>query len=139
MQNYIQDLACLILQSSSNNKHIRIDVQAENLDLDIDTATPLGLIINELITNSCKHAFHGDGDKGLIIVIKKQLDEFVLNYSETGVIQASSSNPDSNKGLGMILIKNLVKQLHGRMEINYSGGVKYSIWFSDKVKRKTIE
>lgn len=139
MSQYISELANLILKSADLSDKVKLKIQANDILLDIDTTTPLGLIINELITNSCKYAFKGEGQWELHIELARHNDEYLMGYSEFGIQNKNELKPENKKGLGMMLIKNLVKQLHGNTETTYSDGSKVKIWFSDKVKRKKVE
>jgi two-component sensor histidine kinase len=139
MYQYISELAALILKSADLSDKVKLQIQANDIQLDIDTTTPLGLIINELITNSCKHAFKGEGRWELHIALTRHHDDYLISYSEFGIQNNNELKLENKKGLGMMLIKNLVKQLHGNLETTYNEGTKVKLWFSDKVKRKKVE
>jgi len=140
MNQYIEELALLILKSTDLQNNVVLEVRADNVQLDIDTAVPIGLIINELITNSCKYAFQDQGVFGLNIGLNVQEDStFKLTYKELGVLFKESAQKGSPKGLGKILITNLVKQLKGKLVSDFSEGAHYEIWFKDKLNRKKTE
>lgn len=139
MQEYFEELAHLMLKSAELSKRVKLEVKTNNINLDIDTTTPMGLIINELITNSCKYAFRGEGSWGMKIELSKNEDYYIFDYTEEGIAEKWDYMHETKKGLGMLLINNLVKQLGGKMEVSFSNGAKFRIWFKDKVKRKKID
>jgi len=111
IREYINNLVQHIKDSETENK-ISINLSFNKLYFDLETALPLGLIINELITNSYKHAFP-DGITGTITISIVELFEnnFSLLYSDTGI--PFTNNTDDSKHFGLELIKLLVKQLKG--------------------------
>jgi two-component sensor histidine kinase len=137
MQQYISELAELILKSTNFIDKISVHVQTNNTHLDIDTTVPIGLIINELLTNSCKYAFPNVPHAELKITLNIDKDGFYrLSYQEFGVQPSQVPMKSTKQGLGKILITNLVKQLHGRLESDFTQGAQYEIWFKDKINRK---
>lgn len=112
-------------------------------ELDIDTAVPFGLILNELITNSYKYAFNAQG----ALCINLQLDKtdlsnapsYTLIYKDSGNGLGSSVDLKTTKTLGLRLIKDLSKQLRGAMEYHYDNGAVFIITFKDKTVRKLEE
>ena len=115
-----------------NNRNINININIEKLLLKLDTAIPCGLIINELISNSIKHAFK-NSDKGEIYVefINLQKDKYSLSVSDNGV--GVSENIDSLKkqSLGLELVWNLVEQLEGTIVYNSKLGTSFRITFAE--------
>jgi len=95
--------------------------------------------LNELCTNSCKYAFSDSESNALFIKIEKQADLFYkLTYQDSG---KAAINVDSNKpkGIGLLLIKSLTKQLQGKYTYSYSEGTHFEILFKNKNQRKVIE
>jgi two-component sensor histidine kinase len=103
----------------------------ENFDLDIDTAIPLGLIINELITNTIKYAFPNNQKGKLVIKLEKQHDTILhLVVSDNGV---GKSGITHGTGFGGQLISLLTQQLNGTMiEENQNGT---TVIFDFKLKK----
>jgi two-component sensor histidine kinase len=108
---YINNLVQHIKDSETENK-ISIELTFNKLYFDLETALPLGLIINELIANSYKHAFP-DGISGTITIsiVKLFENNFRLTYSDNGI--PFTNKTDDNKHFGLELIQLLVKQLKG--------------------------
>lgn len=138
-QEYTEQLVELILKSANKINSTKLSIVTNGLKLDIDTAIPLGLILNELCTNSCKYAFSDSESNALIIKIEKQDDLFYkLTYQDSG---KAAINVDSNKptGIGLLLIKSLTKQLQGKYTYSYNEGAHFEILFKNKNQRKVIE
>ncbi len=107
----------------SNEKIVMKTDIDEDLMLDINSAIPFGLIINELILNSFKHAFPGLDSGEIFINIKKEESMMAINYSDNGKGLPESFNLDSLESLGFTLVTNLVKQLKGNFKINEGKGL----------------
>ena len=96
---------------------IKLKIDVENIKLNLNTAIPLGLIINELITNCIKHAFP-DKMKGLIeIKLHRTLDEYELVIQDDGVGFPKDFDLKNVKTLGMELVNSLVRQLEGTLSL----------------------
>jgi two-component sensor histidine kinase/glutamine amidotransferase PdxT len=113
------------------NKKVETLVIASNIQLDIDTAVPLGLIINELVTNSYKYAFV-NSDLGRIKVELIQSDDGLkLQVSDNGVGFPEELDVASSKTLGLRLIYMLSRQLKGTVAWQNEGGVHFSLSFQE--------
>lgn len=104
--------------------------------LDIDTAVPLGLIMNELITNSYKHAFDKQKKGTLKIDLQKKAPgEFLLTYADNGPGISEQINVKNTTSLGLQLIFKLSKQLGGSTTYSYCNGSTFVIHFKDTYTR----
>ena len=122
------------LISSMKEQENEIDVQLNinQIFLNIDTSIPLGLIINELVTNSLKYAF--EDNKGIItIAIKKLTDEnFLMEIGDNGVGFTDVSKKGKKSSLGLTLVQKLTMQLRGTLKKDTSKkGTNYSITFQE--------
>jgi PAS domain S-box-containing protein len=104
---------------------------AEDININLDTAIPLGLIVNELITNSIKYAFKGRDNGTLKINFKKINDELVLKVCDDGVGLGPDVDIDSSKTLGLKLVKNLAIQLDADLEIGRDKGTSFTFKFRE--------
>lgn len=115
MKDYIPGLASNILETY-NIKPDQIDVKidADEILLDLDTAIPLGLIMNEIITNSLKHYHIENNIKEISISLKQNQDKSVtLIIKDNGPGIPAHINPDTADSFGLKLIKSLIKQIKG--------------------------
>ncbi|MCB0704314.1 MAG: tetratricopeptide repeat protein [Saprospiraceae bacterium] len=116
MKSYFQTLADNLIDTYSEDEVVEIKVDMQNLELDVDYAIPLGLIANELITNSLKYAFP-KGKKGAIeIKMKQNQDEIILDISDNGVGAGTTETKKEDSGFGSELIELLTMQLKGKLE-----------------------
>ncbi len=113
---YISALIEDIKSLHTNNSNIKIDLTSNLEELDLKTVVPLGLIINELITNSIKHAFSENEQGTITIAFTKTPDNIVvLDYSDSGRWKEPSKN-----GFGLELLSLLTEQLDGKFKRNES-------------------
>ena len=119
--DYIQDLSSHLLRSYEIvSSAVSLEVEADNIFLEIDTAVPCGLIVNELVSNSLKYAFP-DGEKGVIrIEVKLADDTFCIRYRDDGIGLPEGLEMHNAKTLGLQLVSSLTEQLGGDLEI-YKG------------------
>lgn len=117
-----------------NPNTIIIDIKIENIRLDIDTAVPCGLIINEIVSNAFKHAF-SDKEKGQVsILLKNAADgECYLEIKDDGIGMPEDFNLETADSLGFQLIQALSDQLDGKLELLTSpnNGLKYKLNFKN--------
>ena len=113
-----------------DDSEIRYSIEADNIYCNLDTAVPLGLIINEILTNSLKYAFKNVSDRFIYINIKQLTSVRVkMEIGDNGIgIDNNVHRPNS---LGRSLIKNLTRQLEGHMSMDTSRkGTHYVIEFN---------
>lgn len=124
MKEYLVDLCKHILDSYGGEGRIAYNYDLEDMELDVDSAIPVGLIVNELLTNSYKHAFPDDR-KGIISVTCKHLEEdrILLEVADDGVgLLEFDHVDDKGRGFGTQLIELLIQQLDGSiMTVNGLG------------------
>lgn len=128
MKDYFKNLSEYIVNAFAAEEHITVDVTMEKLELDVDMAIPIGLIVNELLTNSLKYAFP-DNQKGTIKITLMEKGRILqLDVVDDG-IGMSTSNEVQGTGFGSQLIQLLTKQLDGKMVLNTNKGTTVSIQF----------
>jgi PAS domain S-box-containing protein len=105
-----------------------VEVASDVATLPVQVALPCGLIVHELVTNSCKYAF-SPGQRGTIGVAFRRLDgaDIRLDVWDTGIGLAPEATTDTS--LGLQLVRGLVKQLRGKLAISGTTGVRVSIIF----------
>ena len=112
---------------------------------DTDIAVPLGMIVNELISNSLKYAFQGR-DKGTIRIklfsegvinesnskdeLKRKNTKYTLTVSDNGIGIPDNINLENTDTLGLQLVSTLVDQLDGKIKIGRDQGTEFNICFN---------
>ncbi len=133
-KEYIHDLSSNLFHSygvNSGNVNLKIDI--DDVILNLDTATPCGLIVTELVSNSLKHAFP-KGRKGelLIRLISDNNEKFILIVRDNGIGFPENIDFRKTNTLGMQLVTSLVSQLKGTIELDRSNGTEFKITFKEK-------
>ena len=131
--DYIRTLANDLFHTYiSDPSRIQMAMNIEEVRLDINTAIPLGLIVNELISNSMKHAFP-DGMKGKInINFHLKGDKFILTVRDNGVGFPKDMDYKNTESLGLQIINSLTDQIDGKLEFNGSNGTEFKIRFKER-------
>jgi PAS domain S-box-containing protein len=130
-KNYIHQLIkYLIMSYNINSNNIVFIVDIGDITIDIENAVPCGLIINELISNSLKHAFPEGRSGEIFISVSADKDKYALVIKNDGIDFPEEIDTDNTKTLGLRLVHTLVNQLDGKIEINKTGGVEFKITFS---------
>ena len=130
MKDYFINLSRHVLDSFGAEERISLEYALENMELDVDTAVPLGLIVNELLTNALKYAFPGDREGKIKIGLKHITTSNIisLEVADNGIGQ-SLETPVKGTGFGTQLIKLLTQQLDGKMKNTFKGGTSVSFEF----------
>jgi len=129
---YLKKLALSLLASmKGKDSNVTFNFNVNQIQLNIDTAIPLGLLINELLTNALKYAFP-NGQKGEVhLSIKQVSDDYELIISDNGVGYSFDGDLDKLKTLGMRLVHSLVEQLEGTIVQENRNGTSYFITFKN--------
>ncbi len=130
--DYLNSLARnIFLDQQISPDQVQLHLDIEPISLDINRAVPLGLIINELITNAFKHAFP-QGRKGNIWVRLKRIDQeqIELTIKDDGVGFPKGLEWKKAESLGLVIINTLVEQIDGKIELIPDGGTEFKITFT---------
>lgn len=131
--DYARNLATDLFHTNATRPElIKLNIDVENLMVDVNTAIPLGLILNELLTNCLKHAFP-DGKKGIITVkfYKKEL-KFYLSVSDDGIGIPEDLDYTKSESLGLRLVNSLSEQIDAEVNVDRSKGTKFEIIFEEQ-------
>lgn len=141
LHQFVNELILLVEQVFKlKGKTITIHNQIAAIQMDVDTAVPIGLILNELLTNSYKYAF-ANVETGSIRIEMDSLSAGVyqLVYTDNGPGLPAGSTFDSATTLGLRMIKRLAIQIMGKVEYTYDKGSKFTIRFKDYKTRKLVK
>ncbi|MBO3117947.1 ATP-binding protein [Winogradskyella sp. DF17] len=136
-QDYLKKLCSELFDAYNIDKDkITLSTKIEPLQIDVDSLIPIGLIINELITNSLKYAFK-PGDEGRIqIQLEEEENKLKLLVADNG--SGYDIDDVNSHSFGNKLIKSLILQLDGELTIDSANGTRVNVAFKDyKVSRKS--
>jgi PAS domain S-box-containing protein len=108
---------------------VKLEINAQNIYLDINKAIPCFLVINEMITNSIKHAFPDSRAGKIMIDFKKEGDEYVVSIRDNGVGLTSDLDINQTNTLGMQLINGLISQIDGELMVKSDDGAEFRFIF----------
>ncbi len=132
MKDYFLNLGEGILDTFNADDKVKIECAMDQLELDVDTAVPIGLIVNELLTNALKYAFPNDGTGNILISLSQsKADTLTLKVEDNGIGKVIGMKPKGT-GFGTQLVQLLTQQLDGHMVENHDNGT--SILFNFKIK-----
>jgi two-component system, sensor histidine kinase PdtaS len=128
MREYIRMLSNHLFQTYNiRTDKIRLHTQIEDLGLHTDTAIPLGMILNELISNALKYAFKGREEGDIRITMKKKDNDLFLQVKDNGVGLPAGFNPDTVTSFGYEIIKAFAQKLKARMQISGEQGTEVQL------------
>lgn len=107
-----------------NQKTVKINTNIIKLDLDVKTAVPLGLIVNEMVTNSLKYAFKEIDKPEIKIKLFKNKNQLILIVNDNGI--GINENDKKSVSFGMKMVKSLCRQLKAKMQIESNNGTKHT-------------
>ena len=136
LQNYIETMSAHIRAQFEAGHNIRFSLSAAGVNVGLDIAIPFGLILNELITNSYKHAFpggktrSGKGDCEIVVGGKQEGDTFELTVADNGVGMPAGFDWEKPETLGLRLVKMLSQQINGAVELDRTDGTVFRLLFA---------
>lgn len=129
-KDYIHELTHNIAASYEYSaKTINLVSECQDIFLDIITAIPCGLIINELVSNAYKHAFKGRQSGEIIVQFRKEEDFYHLLVKDNGIGLPPDYTIEQSNSLGMILVHELANQLDADIKIKADNGTSYLLTF----------
>ena len=129
--SYLSKITTSIFQTySTDSRRIELNSDINNSPIILNQAYPLGLIINELISNSLKYAFPDEREGEINVSLKKQDKELELTVMDDGIGMPDDFDWKNTKSLGLKLVRTLVEnQLDGSIEMESNNGTKFTIKF----------
>ena len=128
MKSYFSNLSDYILDTFDARGRICVECSMERLELDVDMAVPIGLIVNELLTNSMKYAFPNQDNGKVVICLAESDSQLFLEVRDNGIGKPQSGSNEGT-GFGTQLITLLTKQLEGKMSLTVKDGTSVSFEF----------
>lgn len=126
MNDYVTKLVHGLLDSFGiDEKNIELNISISNLKLDVDTAIPVGLIINELVINALKHAYDKTTQNQLMVSLNEENNQLILQISDNG--KGKISDIENTDSFGMKLVKSITRQVNGVIEWSDESGLEITI------------
>lgn len=138
MYEYCKHLCRDIASVFASDYTVKFNIEIEQVLLDIDTAVPVGLMVNELVTNAFKYAFHQQDGQVNIAIKKVTSGVYKMIIADTGPGLPPELNWRKSKGLGLRLINLLSLQLYGDVAYENSELSTFTITFKDTLERKKV-
>jgi len=113
-------------------RNIELKIDVENILLGVDTAIPCGVIVNELVANSLKHAFPGDRSGEIAISFREVDGQYTMTFKDDGVGFPEDLDISHPSSLGLTIVNALTGQLGGTIVLGCNGGSEISIAFPAK-------
>jgi two-component sensor histidine kinase len=135
LKDYIQELANALLASYEGSKdRISVTLDIDNVFISLDTITTCGLIINELVSNSLKHAFPDNREGKITVALcSAGKDKMELRISDNGIGLPEGLDFRNTKSLGLRLVRKLAEdQLRGKVELKDEKGTDFLIKFKEQ-------
>ncbi len=133
LEDYVKFLANGLFQFyDAKSRGIRFQLDIQAVSVDINTAIPLGLIINELISNSLKYAFP-EGRKGTVsVTVRQEGLNLTVIYADDGIGIPAELDWKNTQSLGLRLVNTLVDQMDGTVELDRAGGTRFTMLLHSK-------
>jgi two-component sensor histidine kinase/CheY-like chemotaxis protein len=133
LEQYVKKLGGYLFEFYGNaGKEISLKTDIHDIFLGIDTAIPLGLIINELMSNSLKHAFPDRSTGEIFISVKKEGHTIPVIFSDNGVGIPRDLNWRDSRSLGLRMVFSLVKQMNGMIGLDRRAGTAFTMVLEEK-------
>jgi two-component sensor histidine kinase len=122
--SYLRRLCDRLATGLIGSDLVRIEVDADPAMASLDEAVALGLIVNELVTNAVKYAYPPPASGVIRVALRNRPDELVLSVSDEGQGFPVESSPT---GIGMRLVRSLIQQCRGELEVSQNGGASFTV------------
>lgn len=130
IKDYLQPLTEEIVHSYSNNVQVAIKTDIEDFILNIRFLSPIGIIVNELITNMLKHAFIGRVNNMISISAALKDDHVTIILQDNGIGLPESITVEKSTGFGMQIVGMLSEQMHGKLQVVRGDGTRFILEFN---------
>jgi two-component sensor histidine kinase len=131
--NYIRTIAEeLFRMYVTDQSVIKLNLNVEEVMVDINTAIPLGLIVNELVSNSMKHAFLNGRSGKINIEFKLDAPDYFLVVSDNGIGFSKDKDYKNSDTLGLRIVNSLTEQIEGKIKLDKTNGTKFTIQFREE-------
>lgn len=135
INQYFKELSEVIHKTMNpSDVEIEIELNIKPVKLPITQAIPCGLLLNEILTNSYKHAFEGRKEGKIVVCLDQPKNKLLLKIQDDGIGLPENPEQNINTSMGMTLIKTLSKQLNAAFHFRNEGGAIFEFEFEKKEK-----
>ncbi len=128
---YLEDFSSFLLQTfAGDGRSVDLSLDCEPVFLPIDCAVPVSLLVNELVTNALKYAWNGRDRMALRLGLRMDGHDCVLTVSDDGPGLPLGPDLEDPETLGLQLVVNLARQVHGRLEASSEDGAAFTLRFA---------
>lgn len=124
VHDYISSLTDEIVASFPNGSIVHVEADIDDFNLDARRLQPLGILINELVTNSMKYAFTGREAGRLSVSVKRAANQVLVSVADDGVGMPEGPVSGTSPGFGLTLVSVLASQLGGKLRFERNGGTR---------------
>ncbi|HLW19405.1 MAG TPA: histidine kinase dimerization/phosphoacceptor domain -containing protein [Cyclobacteriaceae bacterium] len=133
MKAYVEEVVDYLQDTYARSRRVRFKLFIDPIELDVNLAVPVGLIINEAITNTFKYAFPAERSGAVRVSLLQKADtRYELTVEDDGVGLPKGYDPTQSRSLGMTLIQGFSAQLGAELSVEGSNGVKISLVFANE-------
>ena len=130
IKKYLEDLIHTIVTDYPVKREVELDINIGDIRLDIDTVVPLGLLTNEIVTNSLKHAFSNHKNPELKIILQEENNVIRLLIKDNGKGLPFTTIPKSSDSVGVQLIRTFAQRLGAKIELDSFKGAEVKLTFT---------
>lgn len=130
IHEYIGNLVGELAQSYGFSQRVKINLDVPSILLDVDTTLPVGLIINELVSNAFKYAYTDIEKPILDLKLLQEKNQYILSIKDNGMGLPLGFDMDEAKSFGLKLVKLLTKQLNGNLIVKNDNGLEFQLSFN---------
>lgn len=117
---------------ANSSQDIKLEINVKDVFLGVEKAVPCGVIINELVTNSIKHAFNGSQNGIINISMGKTGETYTLRVADNGIGLSNNFDINQTNSLGMYLVTSLAGQINAELDIERNNGTVFTLKFPEE-------
>ncbi len=140
MSSFLDELSVQLLTAAGHDVQSRVTMHVDAGDVMMapDQATPIALIVSEVVSNALKFAFPGDRHGTISISMAREKDSVILVISDDGIGLSASSDKEDREGIGLQLIRGLARQISARLHVEERNGTRFVVEWPAQVSQGSM-
>jgi PAS domain S-box-containing protein len=126
---YLEPLIHRMLSVFPGGNQVQTEYSFDDIKLDSGRLSTLGILVNELVTNTMKHAFKSDQENRIMVSARRDGSNALFSYGDNGINENPCTKPEHSAGFGLTLVHMLAHQLRGSLRVDREGGTRYFLEF----------